>query len=326
VYSFAGATPDAILDPDIPTDHKIILRQSYRLPRAVHQFAEKLIHQVTRRQEKIYLPRAEEGAVHRLSYGTYKSPDYFILKSASEHIERGQSVMFLASCAYMLRPIIAVLRKNGIPFHNPYRSSNGFWNPLRFGRPGSSGGRVLALLAAHPDIAKPWRPWTYGELGRWTESLIDPLFLPGARQHIAAQTATKAVSLVDLMHIFQPTSVDTMMAAFEISHRDLLRWWQARLKPEARDRARFPSEIAILRGVEAIYQNPRIVVGTIHSVKGGEADVVYLFPDFSRSGDECYSRGGADHDAVIRLFYVGATRARQTLYICQSDGAAAIRL
>ena len=35
IYSFTGATPEAFLDPDIPDDHKIILKQSY--PRAARR-------------------------------------------------------------------------------------------------------------------------------------------------------------------------------------------------------------------------------------------------------------------------------------------------
>lgn len=57
IYSFTGATPEAFLDPDIPEDHKIILKQSYRVPGAVHRFADSLIRRVTRRQAKEYLPR-----------------------------------------------------------------------------------------------------------------------------------------------------------------------------------------------------------------------------------------------------------------------------
>ena len=62
IYSFTGATPEAMLDPEIPHDHKIILKQSYRVPHAVHGLANGLIQQVTRRQEKEYLPRAEAAA------------------------------------------------------------------------------------------------------------------------------------------------------------------------------------------------------------------------------------------------------------------------
>jgi superfamily I DNA/RNA helicase len=69
-----------------------------------------------------------------------------------------------------------------------------------------------------------------------------------------------------------------------------------------------------------------VVVGTIHSVKGGQADVVYLFPDLSPAGDAQYRRPGPTRDPVIRTFYVGATRARETLYICSAESAMAVRI
>jgi superfamily I DNA/RNA helicase len=71
---------------------------------------------------------------------------------------------------------------------------------------------------------------------------------------------------------------------------------------------------------------PKVVVGTIHSVKGGEADVVHLFPDISQAGDAQYQRCGAARDAVIRVFYVGLTRARETLYICQRETGMAVTI
>jgi superfamily I DNA/RNA helicase len=67
-----------------------------------------------------------------------------------------------------------------------------------------------------------------------------------------------------------------------------------------------------------------VIVGTIHSVKGGQADVVYLFPDLSPAGDGQYRRGGSQRDSVIRQFYVGATRARETLCLCSPESGAAI--
>jgi superfamily I DNA/RNA helicase len=68
------------------------------------------------------------------------------------------------------------------------------------------------------------------------------------------------------------------------------------------------------------------VVGTVHSVKGGQADVVYLFPDLSRAGDSHYQVSGPLRDSVLRVFYVGATRARETLYICQRENAMAVSI
>jgi len=65
--------------------------------------------------------------------------------------------------------------------------------------------------------------------------------------------------------------------------------------------------------------SPKVVVGTIHSVKGGEADVVYLFPDLSRPGDAQHQKMGPPRESVVRLFYVGMALARHTLYICQPE-------
>jgi superfamily I DNA/RNA helicase len=74
-----------------------------------------------------------------------------------------------------------------------------------------------------------------------------------------------------------------------------------------------------------LLETPQVVVGTIHSVKGGQADVVYLFPDLSQAGAAHYAHGGASRDSVILQFYVGATRARERLYICgRASGMAVV--
>lgn len=55
-------------------------------------------------------------------------------------------------------------------------------------------------------------------------------------------------------------------------------------------------------------REPRCYVGTIHSVKGGEADYVVLCPDIP-------ARVQAIDDAERRVWYVGLTRARKGVYI-----------
>jgi hypothetical protein len=324
IYSFTGATPEAFLDPDVPDGHKIVLKQSYRVPRAVHRFAEDLIRQVTRRQEKEYLPRPADGAVDRFSRDGYLRTEYAILKTATEHIEQGQTVMFLASCAYMLRSLLAVLRKHGIPFHNPYRRSNGFWNPLRIGRRTSSAGRILSLLVAHPDFGENHRPWTNGDVVLWAEVLQSKGILRhGLKAKLKAAEMSKSATLERLDQIFEPAALESLMAAWEGSCCDLLEWWQARLTTEVRQRVQFPALVAAKCGPQALVDEPLVTVGTIHSVKGGQADVVYLFPDLSQAGDAQYRRDGPPRDAVIRQFYVGVTRAREKLYICGRESSMA---
>ncbi len=301
IYSFTGASPDAILGPEIPEDHKIILKQSYRVPRAVHAAANRLI-QVTKRQEKEYLPRAAEGVCTEVS-GTWETPEYGVLRIAMEQLDRGRSVMFLASCSYMLRPIIQVLRKNAIPFHNPYRRGNGFWNPLRIGRRGSTVNRVLAPLVAHPAFGDGHREWNAGEFALWTEWLTAKGVLKhGAKSRLRDSDTSRTVTMVDLDAAFETAALESLLTCFDGDYRGLLSWWRSRVNGTMQNRIQFPSDIAAVRGPQALLEKPHVTVGAIHSVKGGEADVVILFPDLSQAGDAAYQRHGPPRDAVIRMF------------------------
>ncbi len=326
IYSFTGASPDAILGPEIPEDHKIILKQSYRVPRAVHAAADRLIHQVTRRQEKEYLPRAADGCCSDVS-GTWETPEYGVLRKAMEELDHGRSVMFLAACSYMLRPIIQVLRKNAIPFHNPYRRSNGFWNPLRVSRRGSTVNRVLALLVAHPDFGEGHREWTAGDFALWTEWLTAKGVLKhGAKAHLREWEASRSVTIGDLDEVFETVALESLLTCFNGDHRALLSWWRNRVNGAMQNRIQFPADIAAVRGPQALLEKPQVIVGTIHSVKGGEADAVVLFPDLRQAGDAAYQRYGPPRDAVIRMFYVGMTRARESLYLADRASAMAAHL
>jgi len=67
-------------------------------------------------------------------------------------------------------------------------------------------------------------------------------------------------------------------------------------------------------GAQALIEKPRIVIDTIHGVKGGEADNVY----FSNSmGQRPYRnfKAGYNRDDEARIFYVAATRAKKGLFI-----------
>ena len=327
IYAWAGASPEAILHPEIPEDHKSFLTKTERVPQAVHALAEQFIHRVSHRQEKTYEPRNAAGEVGRLSLG-YKSPEYLILKTIERHLSDRKRIMLLGSCSYMLRPILAVLRKEAIPFHNPYRKSNGFWNPLRTSSRKSTANRVRALLIAHAGFGAGNHPWRSGELALWTEWLPDDGILTDCgREIIAALPPVKETTREILEAVFQADALTDILAALRASTTiALLDWWRHRLAPEFRKRVSFPAHIAARRRGHALVDEPRVIVGTIHSVKGGEADIVYLFPDLSKAGDAQYQQRGTPRDSVIRLFYVGVTRARETLYLCSPESGAAISI
>jgi|TARA_R100001244_G_scaffold121334_1_gene90984 DNA helicase-2/ATP-dependent DNA helicase PcrA len=65
---------------------------------------------------------------------------------------------------------------------------------------------------------------------------------------------------------------------------------------------------------EQLNKTPRILLSTIHGVKGGEAQNVVLLTDLSLNTQKGYERNPDDEN---RLFYVGATRTKEHLHIIE---------
>jgi DNA helicase-2/ATP-dependent DNA helicase PcrA len=70
--------------------------------------------------------------------------------------------------------------------------------------------------------------------------------------------------------------------------------------------------IALLRRGTRVTGKVNIKLSTIHGAKGGEADNVLLLTDLSTKFAKEYDRNADD---IHRLFYVGLTRARESLHI-----------
>lgn len=90
-------------------------------------------------------------------------------------------------------------------------------------------------------------------------------------------------------------------------------WFDALIMPE--NESRYYREV-LRRNANAddLKNKPTIKVSTIHGVKGGEAENVVLTPDVSRAAfEELESPRTADNEH--RVFYVGATRARERLFL-----------
>ena len=129
LFGFAVADPLALLEDGQKIYFEYVLGQSYRLPRRVYALAERWVHELSQRKEKHYQPRDAEGEVRVLHRGTWCDPDP-VLNDAERYLSRGKSVMFLATCRYMLERLLHALRDRGWPFFNPYRLKSLPWNPL----------------------------------------------------------------------------------------------------------------------------------------------------------------------------------------------------
>ncbi len=73
-----------------------------------------------------------------------------------------------------------------------------------------------------------------------------------------------------------------------------------------------------LRNGDQLDKPPRIRIDTIHGVKGAEADNVLVLSDYSSRTEKGFY---LEPDNEHRVFYVAATRARQTLWIVQPQTA-----
>lgn len=63
-------------------------------------------------------------------------------------------------------------------------------------------------------------------------------------------------------------------------------------------------------------EEPKIMIDTIHGVKGGEADNVVIMLDFTRAVKKSFDRNA---DSELRTLYVGLTRAKKNLHIVYSQ-------
>lgn len=310
LYRFMGADPAGLMAPIAP-ENVLHLHQSYRVSRAVHAVAQRWIERLgTRRNPKPYQPTGEEGEVAWSPLGLAE-PEALAQALLGES-EQGRTVMCLASCSYMLRPVTEALRKLGAPFHNPYRRRRGDWNPLgkqeTIRRVASFGQARRALKEDDRAAVRRTETWAWVQLvkskGNMVHGLKKDLLDLGDR-------ITDEMAVIDMvMQGLSGPAADAFMSGD-------WNWLIANLTEEARRQGEYAARI-LQRGGDAARCEPKIIIGTIHSVKGGEADTVFLVPELSRASvQDCQDNGQDAEDAIVRMAYVGMTRARRKLVLCE---------
>lgn len=326
IYGFKGATPDAFLDPPVDETRKRVLGQSWRVPAAVHAVSSAWVERLTRREPKTYAPRADaDGTVRFLRGASFRYPEE-IVADAVDTIDGGRSAMILTTCSYMLDPIKTLLRRDGVPFHNPYRRKRGDWNPLVQGTEArrSASDRLLAYLRTQPAAWGDESRWYSGDdVKAWLYPLATKgLLARGAKTRVETLGGADPIDLDEFDALWLE---DRLVEVVDATMRGDLDWYAANLLATKRKPFEFPLHVASRRGPADLRERPRLVIGTIHSVKGGEADVVYLLPDLSAPGIRQWDGGPLERDEVIRQFYVGMTRARDELVVCDRSSPAAVR-
>lgn len=317
IYEWAGA------DPGVFLAHKparqTVLAQSYRVPRAVHRLASDWISRVEEREPVEYLPTDALGEV-ALCPATFKAPE-----AALDHIEAdlaaGRTVMVMGSCGYMLAPLVSILRRLGVPFANPWRVKHGGWNPL-LSRGETSTVKISRCFAA-PFRGSGTEIWSLTQSQMWT-SITKGLFKRGQRNvldELPADTSPLDAFLTLLAALKDPEELERIL--LNGTPAEAMAWFAAHVQADRTAPMPYLTAVVERGGPEALSEEPKLFVGTIHSFKGAEADSVYVFPDLSVQGWLQWT--GGNRDATMRLFYVAYTRARQRLTLCYPSGSAYVQ-
>ena len=308
INQWRGGDPEPLLAlaGERVSDH--VLDRSYRVPEAVRLVAERWVRRLSRRRPKTYHSRLD-GAGDVVPGIAYRVPESLgdpdLIDKVAVETEAGRTVMIIASCNYMLEGVIENLRAVGLPFHNPFRPAEQRWNPL--GAPTQDGALSTAERVAR-FLAVGDREWTGADVQAWSGliKLADAGMVRGAKAMIGRFAPNDPVPFEQIAALFATEE------ALELATEPDLAFLENALLKAKVDVARYPLQLARNYGAKALEQRPQVVVGTIHSVKGAAADVVYVCPDVSAAAARSMaSRSGMDE--AIRLFYVAMTRAYQEL-------------
>lgn len=314
IYEFRGADASIWFDPDLPDGHEKILHQSYRLSAPVHKLATGWIKKELSTWKPIeYKPHHEEGEVANLDF-TYKHATD-LADFIESRLPEGETIMLVASCDYLLRPAIAELRKRGIPYHNQYAPTNGEWNPLAI----SNRKKVVTTRDRIEAFMQSPEHWTMEDA-----HLVIKFMMSQGILVRGAKTQVSKMATDDPKAPFQAHSGDIFIKGVweDIcslkrdwsAPKEAFKWFYSRLQASKQKTAMYLMNTVMSYGPDALSEMPKLTVGTIHSVKGGEADTVILAPDISSAMYEAMSdRKG--YDNVAKQFYVGFTRSKYNLFI-----------
>ena len=330
LYGFAGARIDDFLI-ELPESNIRQLPESFRMPERVLNFAESVLasHTGGITTGRSYRPRkprwdGDIGEVKR-SEANYERPEP-LLPMIEADINDDRDVMVLATSAYMLNQTIKMLRSAGIPFWNPYRFKAGHWNPLGQERKGTTRtlDRVLALLKVQDSKLSgqdpaAWTPWSDDEFRHTVELLkATGVFRRRGARKAALDGRVQPDSDIGGYHPFtlwqdEPLFTDEAIDALLAGN---LKWVLDHCQPGTTRVVEYIAEVIERGGRELLGERPRVVVGTVHSVKGAEADCVYLFPEFSNAAWREVEGSAAGRDAALRVCYVAISRAFEDVVVC----------
>lgn len=284
IFTWAGASPEILIDMAGKTK---VLGKSWRLPTLVGDFAQKIVRQISYRKDKKFTGRPEQGSVR------------FVNSISQIEFNPDETWKILVRNNYLKMDLKRTLTAEGIPFSNTGNFSIGpsvlnsmfSWERLAKG---------LAIPTKHAVTM-------YGQIASQIGVSI------GGKKKLddARKNQVETVTLADLRNnygLLVPPKTHWYDALSRIPDEDV-----AYIRSIGRNYgSRFFQQVLDL-GDDHKREIPGLVdIYTIHGAKGSEADNVVLLGEMAT---RCQRQLQSDPDPEIRVWFVGATRAKKTLYI-----------
>lgn len=283
IFCFAGADPNLMID--FKADETITLKQSYRCSKSVHELSRKLVGRFTTRYpDDDFLPTDSEGSVYRTSIGQV-------------NLDGDIPTFCLFRTRYLMENFEEHLLSRGIPF----TTRRGKQGPLDK----KERDVVLSLLNLYNDGYIP-----ISDLHRVVKAIPQqPWLRRGAKADIeerAKENPSHMVSRASLAALGFTTEF-----IYELNTGNYIEC----LKVSAEEKSYF-RKLLNRYGRPGLSEEPKLVVSTIHAVKGLEAERVIISLELTRLPYENLMRHG---DEEHRVFYVGVTRARKEIGLLLPD-------
>ena len=259
-----------------------ILTQSHRIPKIIHDFSSYISDMIKPRVTKEFLPSRKQGTI--LTYSKFKDVGQAIEDSKGDWLILGRT-------QEIVRELEDEARKYGLFFKNT-KGKTSFdinkWNAIKYWNKLMNNGVVSKeeagiIYTYVNEIAYGWRSI---ESKRWM-NIQD----------------SGQLSL-DFLRTFAGLTADPGP-------------WQTVFNKNFPEKDKFYFD-KILENNLDLDMASRITIDTIHSVKGGEADHVCLFEKANWPAHFGHKVGIA-RSSEARVWYVGVTRAKQSLHILRSD-------
>ena len=293
IFRWAGADIENFIEmADQTSGNEIIqLQQSYRIPLRVHRIATNLAHNISRRVQKEYLPRQEDGEIKVL-----------ISRPLDDHIKEGEWLILCRTHSVVQEVIQSLIEKGHIFkvygknfIQYDYLKAIKCWTALCRGE--EVIGADVVILYKNMDSTRINRG--HGEFkGDHDETFdIEKLF-----QHFGLKR-------------FVSFNMRDELGNTEVVNKDVkdIMWYDMLNGKNIRKQEAYLRNI--LESGFKLDSKPKIEVSTMHASKGGERQKVMLITDMSYGPHNAMMQSQEGRDDEARVFYVAATRAKEELHI-----------